>query len=45
MINQKHPFVSIVVIALMGMLAGASGPTTIAFYSIVGLIGGVDQWF
>ena len=29
-INQKHPFVSVVVIALMGVLAGASGPTTIA---------------
>jgi len=29
-INQKHPFVSVVVIALMAVLAGASGPTTIA---------------
>ncbi len=29
-INQKHPFVSVVVIALMGVLAGASGPTAIA---------------
>lgn len=29
-INQKHPLVSVVVIALMGVLAGASGPTTIA---------------
>lgn len=29
-INQKHPLVSVVVIALMAILAGASGPTTIA---------------
>jgi predicted transposase YbfD/YdcC len=29
-INQKHPFISVVVIALMAILAGASGPTTIA---------------
>lgn len=29
-INQKHPFLSVVVIALMAVLAGASGPTTIA---------------
>ena len=29
-INQKHPFVSVVVIALMAILGGASGPTTIA---------------
>src|ERR1700676_930794 len=29
-INQKHPLVSVVVIALMGVLAGASGPTSIA---------------
>ena len=29
-INQKHPFVSVVVIALMAVLAGAHGPTTIA---------------
>jgi predicted transposase YbfD/YdcC len=29
-INQKHPFISVVVIALMAVLAGASGPTTIA---------------
>lgn len=29
-VNQKHPFVSVVVIALMAVLAGASGPTTIA---------------
>ncbi len=27
-INQKHPFVSVVVIALMAVLAGASWPTT-----------------
>lgn len=29
-INRKHPLVSVVVIALMGVLAGASGPTSIA---------------
>ena len=29
-INIKHPFVSVVVIAMMGVLAGASGPTAIA---------------
>lgn len=29
-INLKHPFVSVVVIALMAVLAGASGPTSIA---------------
>jgi predicted transposase YbfD/YdcC len=29
-INLRHPFVSVVVIALMGVLAGAGGPTAIA---------------
>lgn len=29
-INQKHPFVSVVVIAIMAVLAGANGPTSIA---------------
>jgi predicted transposase YbfD/YdcC len=29
-INQKHPLVSVVVIAMMAVLAGASGPTAIA---------------
>jgi predicted transposase YbfD/YdcC len=29
-INIKHPFVSVVVIAMMGVLAGAGGPTAIA---------------
>ena len=29
-INQKHPFVSVVIIALMAALAGANGPTSIA---------------
>lgn len=29
-INVQHPFVSVVMIALMGVLAGASGPTAIA---------------
>ncbi|WP_419192683.1 transposase family protein [Kolteria novifilia] len=26
-INQRHPLISVVVIAVMGVLAGASGPT------------------
>src|SRR5882757_4192777 len=34
-INQKHPFVSVVVIALMAVLAGANGPTTIAQWAEV----------
>ena len=29
-INQLHPLVSVVVIAMMGVLAGANGPTSIA---------------
>src|SRR5437667_8435043 len=29
-INQKHPLVSVVVIAVMAVLAGAGGPTAIA---------------
>ncbi|MCE9534585.1 MAG: ISAs1 family transposase, partial [Planctomycetes bacterium] len=29
-INQKHPFVSVLVIAIMAVLAGATGPTSIA---------------
>src|SRR5438132_1956680 len=29
-INRKHPLVSVVVIALMAILAGAGGPTAIA---------------
>src|SRR5436189_2190696 len=29
-INRQHPLVSVVVIALMGVLAGAGGPTAIA---------------
>jgi predicted transposase YbfD/YdcC len=29
-INQRHPFVSVLVIAIMGVLAGANGPTSIA---------------
>lgn len=29
-INQRHPFVSVVVISLMAILAGANGPTSIA---------------
>src|SRR5580704_14528044 len=29
-VNRKHPLVSVVVIAMMGILAGANGPTAIA---------------
>ena len=29
-INIKHPLVSVVVISMMGVLAGANGPTAIA---------------
>ena len=29
-VNRRHPLVSVVVIALMAVLAGASGPTAIA---------------
>src|SRR5246127_129335 len=29
-VNQKHPLVSVVVIAMMAVLAGAGGPTAIA---------------
>src|ERR1700729_981531 len=29
-VNRKHPLVSVVVIALMAVLAGAKGPTAIA---------------
>lgn len=32
-INQRHPFVSVVVIAIMGVLAGANGPTGIAVWA------------
>ena len=34
-INQKYPLVSVVVIALMGVLAGAGGPTAIAKWAKV----------
>jgi predicted transposase YbfD/YdcC len=34
-INQKHPFVSVVVIALMAVLAGANGPTAIAKWALI----------
>ena len=29
-VNRQHPLVSVIVIAVMGVLAGASGPTAIA---------------
>src|SRR5215831_19304627 len=32
-INRKHPLVSVVVIALMAVLAGANGPTAIATWA------------
>jgi predicted transposase YbfD/YdcC len=34
-INQKHPFVSVVVIAIMAVLAGATGPTSIAQWALL----------
>lgn len=34
-INQRHPLVSVVVIALMAVLAGASGPTAIAKWALM----------
>jgi predicted transposase YbfD/YdcC len=34
-INQKHPFVSVVVIALMAVMAGANGPTSIAKWASI----------
>jgi DDE family transposase len=34
-INVKHPLVSVVVIAMMGVLAGANGPTAIARWAKV----------
>jgi predicted transposase YbfD/YdcC len=34
-INRRHPLVSVVVIALMGVLAGAGGPTAIAKWALM----------
>src|SRR3954464_9198576 len=34
-INQLHPLVSVVVIALLAVLAGASGPTAIARWALL----------
>ena len=34
-VNQKHPFVSVVVIAVMAVLAGADGPTAIARWASI----------
>jgi predicted transposase YbfD/YdcC len=34
-VNQKHPLVSVVVIAMMGVLAGAGGPTAIAKWAVL----------
>jgi predicted transposase YbfD/YdcC len=34
-INRKHPLVSVVVIAVMAVLAGASGPTAIATWATI----------
>ena len=34
-INQKHPFVSVIVIAVMAVLAGADGPTAIARWAAI----------
>jgi hypothetical protein len=35
MVNQLHPLVSVVVIALMAVLAGANGPTAIARWAVL----------
>src|SRR5262249_9298522 len=34
-VNRRHPLVSVVVIALMAILAGANGPTAIATWALV----------
>ena len=34
-VNQKHPLVSVVVIAMMAVLAGAGGPTAIATWAAI----------
>jgi DDE_Tnp_1-associated len=34
-INRQHPLVSVVVIALMAVLAGAGGPTAIAKWAMI----------
>src|ERR1700760_1335962 len=34
-INQRHPLVSVLVIALLAVLAGASGPTAIARWALL----------
>src|SRR5271170_3266723 len=34
-VNRQHPLVSVVVIALMAVLAGASGPTSIAKWAVI----------
>ncbi len=34
-INQKHPLVSVVIIAMMAVLAGAGGPTAIADWAVI----------
>src|SRR5271166_6318335 len=34
-INLQHPLVSVVIIALMAVLAGASGPTAIAKWAVL----------
>ena len=34
-INRKHPFESVLVIALMAVLAGAGGPTAIARWALI----------
>src|SRR5436190_19256224 len=34
-INRQHPLVSVVVIAMMAVLAGAGGPTAIATWAVI----------
>ena len=36
-VNRKHPLVSVVVTAVMAVLAGASGPTSIARWAALKL--------
>ena len=37
-VNLRHPLVSVMVLALMGILAGSSGPTAIAEWARLNMI-------
>ena len=43
-VNQKHPFVSVIVIAVMAVLSGANGPTAIARWASVEFKGVRTEW-